>query len=101
MKCRTGSLTQAASAEQDYEEAAKFRDRIKALTLIQSSQDVNIEGMGDADVISLWQEDSAQLCGWSSSSVADRISATVPIFHAMPLMKRSKIFCVSGAVLRE
>ena len=54
---RFAEKMQAASAEQDYEEAAKFRDRIKALTLIQSSQDVNIEGMGDADVISLWQED--------------------------------------------
>lgn len=54
---RFAEKMQAASVEQDYEEAAKFRDRIKALTMIQSSQDVNIEGMGDADVISLWQED--------------------------------------------
>ncbi len=54
---RFAGKMQAASVGQDYEEAAKFRDRIKALTMIQSSQDVNIEGMGDADVISLWQED--------------------------------------------
>lgn len=48
---------QEASAKQDYEEAAKFRDRIKALTMIQSSQDVNVAGLGDADIVGLWQED--------------------------------------------
>ncbi|QQG37083.1 MAG: excinuclease ABC subunit UvrC [Micavibrio aeruginosavorus] len=47
---------QQASAVQNYEEAAKFRDRIRALTLIQSSQDVNVEGLGDADVVGLWRE---------------------------------------------
>ncbi len=48
---------QEASARQDYEEAAKYRDRIKALTMIQSSQDVNVSGLGDADIVALWQED--------------------------------------------
>lgn len=48
---------QEASAQQDYEEAAKYRDRIKALTMIQSSQDVNVAGLGDADIAALWQED--------------------------------------------
>lgn len=47
---------QDASAAQDYEEAAKYRDRIKALTMIQSSQDVNVSGLGDVDVIGLWRE---------------------------------------------
>lgn len=47
---------QQASDAQDYEEAAKFRDRIKALTTIQSSQDVNVSGLGDADIVGLWQE---------------------------------------------
>lgn len=48
---------QAASEAMDYEEAAKYRDRIKALTSVQVSQDVNIEGLGDADIIGLWQEE--------------------------------------------
>lgn len=48
---------QVASAAEDYEEAAKFRDRIKALTSIQVSQDVNVTGMGDADIVGLWQEE--------------------------------------------
>ena len=49
---------QEASAAQDYEEAAKFRDRIKALTSIQSSQDVNVSGLGDVDIVGLWQEEA-------------------------------------------
>lgn len=48
---------QALSDAQDYEEAAKYRDRIKALTQVQSSQDVNVSGLGDADIIGLWQEE--------------------------------------------
>lgn len=47
---------QEASAAQDYEEAAKYRDRIKALTMIQSSQDVNVSGLGDVDIIGLHQD---------------------------------------------
>ncbi len=49
---------QEASAAQDYEEAAKYRDRIKALTMIQSSQDVNVSGLGDVDVVGLWRENA-------------------------------------------
>jgi excinuclease ABC subunit C len=43
----------AASAAQDYEQAAEWRDRIKALTSIQSHQDINIDGIGDADVLAI------------------------------------------------
>ncbi len=44
---------QAASAAQDYERAAEYRDRIKALTAIQSRQDINLEGLGDMDAMAL------------------------------------------------
>jgi excinuclease ABC subunit C len=44
---------QAASADQDYERAAEYRDRIKALTAIQSRQDINLEGLGDMDAMAL------------------------------------------------
>lgn len=46
---------QAASAAENYEEAAEYRDRIKALTAIQSRQDINLEGVGDVDVMALAQ----------------------------------------------
>ncbi len=44
---------QAASEAMDYELAAEYRDRIKALTSIQARQDINIEGIGDADVMAI------------------------------------------------
>ncbi len=42
-----------ASLSMDYEAAADYRDRIRALTAIQARQDVDIEGVGDADVMAL------------------------------------------------
>jgi len=47
---------QAASDALDYELAAKLRDRIKVLTSIQSKQDINVAGIGDADIIAAVQE---------------------------------------------
>ncbi|MGZ9021269.1 MAG: excinuclease ABC subunit UvrC, partial [Rhodoplanes sp.] len=49
----------AASAALDFEEAARTRDRIRALTAVQSHQDINLEGIGDADVIAVEQSGSA------------------------------------------
>ncbi|MCW5700008.1 MAG: excinuclease ABC subunit UvrC [Rhodospirillales bacterium] len=39
-----------ASKDLAYEEAAEYRDRIRALTAVQSHQDINLVGIGDADV---------------------------------------------------
>lgn len=46
---------QAAAEARDYESAAVLRDRIRALTHIQSRQDINASGVEDADVIALTQ----------------------------------------------
>ena len=48
---------QAASEREDFEKAAEYRDRIKALAVIQSSQDINVENIGDVDVIALTQKE--------------------------------------------
>ena len=46
-----------ASAERhDFETAAIYRDRLRALAHIQTHQDVNVAGVDDADVIALHQE---------------------------------------------
>ena len=42
-----------AAGRQDYELAAVYRDRLRALTYIQGSQTVHAEGLGDADVFAL------------------------------------------------
>ena len=41
----------------EYEDAARWRDRIRALTALQGRQDINLEGvLGDADVLALHAE---------------------------------------------
>lgn len=46
----------AASDNLDFETAAKLRDRIRAIAAVTSQQDVNPDGVEDADVIALHQE---------------------------------------------
>ena len=50
-----------ASKELDYEKAAITRDKIKALTQIQSSQRINQTNLKEADVISIFKE-SGKTC---------------------------------------
>ena len=38
----------------EYETAAIFRDRIKALTQIQAHQDINVQSLGNADIIAVF-----------------------------------------------
>jgi excinuclease ABC subunit C len=49
------------SKKMDYEKAAITRDRIKALTQIQSSQNISSTNLNNADVISIFQE-AARSC---------------------------------------
>lgn len=46
---------QTASDDLDYERAAHFRDRIRALSSIQARQDINLSGIDSADVIAAHQ----------------------------------------------
>ena len=47
---------QKTSDALEFERAASLRDRIQALTVIQSHQDINPLGIGDADVVALARE---------------------------------------------
>ncbi|PJE36060.1 excinuclease ABC subunit C [Pseudooceanicola lipolyticus] len=51
----------AASEAMEFERAAAIRDRIRALTNVQSSQGINPKGVREADVIALHME-SGQAC---------------------------------------
>ncbi len=72
-----------ASAEMEFERAAALRDRIKALTNVQSVQGVNPQGVPEADVIGLHME-GGQACiqvffiranqNWGNSDFYPRIS---------------------------
>lgn len=57
IKKRLSKKMSAASDAMDYEQAAAFRDRISALTSIQAKQDINIEGLKNADVFALVQKE--------------------------------------------
>ncbi len=52
---------QAASDAMDFETAAMYRDRIRALTAVQARQDINVDDLGDCDVIALASE-GGQTC---------------------------------------
>jgi excinuclease ABC subunit C len=51
----------AASAELDFERAAIYRDRLSALAQITARQDINLEGIEDADIFAAAQ-DGGQTC---------------------------------------
>ena len=45
-----------ASEKLEYEKAAGLRDRLSALTQVQSHQNINARHVGNADIIAAWQE---------------------------------------------
>ena len=53
VQARLGKSMADAAESQDYELAAIYRDRIRALTYIQGSQTFHAEGLGDADIFAL------------------------------------------------
>ena len=77
---------EAASNELDYEKAAVLRDRIKALTQIQSSQNVNANNLSEADVIAAYKE-SGKSCVQIFFLDQNKIGVTSHFFQNMILMK--------------
>ena len=53
VQAKLGAAMEGASAAMDFERAAVFRDRLRALTYIQGTQAINADGVGDADIIAL------------------------------------------------
>ena len=52
---RLATRMEAASADLRYEEAAAYRDRIRALTQVQARQDINLPDLDDADIVAIHQ----------------------------------------------
>jgi excinuclease ABC subunit C len=61
VQARLGKLMAEAAERRDYELAAVYRDRLRALTYIQGSQTVHAEGLGDGDIFALACK-SGQMC---------------------------------------
>ena len=61
IQTRLASEMAAASEEMEFERAAALRDRIKALTQVQTTQGINPRGVSEADIIGLHMADG-QAC---------------------------------------
>ena len=61
IQTRLAAEMTAASEEMEFERAAALRDRIKALTQVQTTQGINPKGVSEADVIGLHMSDG-QAC---------------------------------------
>jgi excinuclease ABC subunit C len=61
VKLRMSAEMQQASDALNFESAARLRDRIQALAMIQSRQDINLDNVEEADIISAYQ-DSGHSC---------------------------------------
>ena len=61
VKDRMREAMQAAAEALEFERAARFRDRISALSAIQGTQGVNTQGVEEADVFAL-DEQAGQFC---------------------------------------
>ncbi len=61
VQARLGKSMAEAAEKQDYERAAVYRDRLRALTYVQGSQTVHAEGLGDGDIFALASH-SGQMC---------------------------------------
>ncbi|MEO6581004.1 MAG: excinuclease ABC subunit UvrC [Sphingomicrobium sp.] len=53
VQARLGTAMAEAAEKQDFELAAVYRDRLRALTYVQGSQTVHAEGLGDGDIFAL------------------------------------------------
>jgi excinuclease ABC subunit C len=61
VKDRLATEMEAASADLEFERAARYRDRIAALSAVQATQGVNTQGLEEADVFAL-DEQAGQFC---------------------------------------
>jgi len=61
VQARLSKLMAEAAEKQDFELAAIYRDRLRALTYVQGSQTVHAEGLGDADIFALACQ-AGQMC---------------------------------------
>ena len=61
VQARLGKAMAEAAEKRDYELAAVYRDRLRALTYVQGSQTVHAEGLGDGDIFAL-ASNAGQMC---------------------------------------
>src|SRR3546814_9623423 len=90
---------QSASDAMDFELAAVYRDRLKALTFIQGSQAINAEGLGDADIFAMASK-GGSICiqaffirggqNWGSEEHTSELQSLMRISYAVFCLKKKK-----------
>ena len=73
---------QAASEKMEFERAAALRDRIRAMTSVQTAQGINPRTVAEADIIALIHRAGPGLRAGVLSSAPTRIGATATITRA-------------------
>jgi excinuclease ABC subunit C len=86
IQARLATEMAAASEAMEFERAAALRDRIKALTQVQTAQGINPQGVAEADIVALHM-DSGQACvqvffiranqNWGNRDYYPRVGADV------------------------
>jgi excinuclease ABC subunit C len=61
VQARLGKQMAEAAEKRDFELAAVYRDRLRALTYVQGSQTIHAEGLGDGDIFALAGK-AGQMC---------------------------------------
>src|SRR3712207_73378 len=61
VKDRLAAEMEAASADLEFERAARYRDRLAALSAVQATQGINTQGLEEADIFAL-DEQAGQFC---------------------------------------
>jgi excinuclease ABC subunit C len=78
VKAQLATAMQSASEDLDFERAAVYRDRLSALSHVQSHQGINPQTVEEADVFAI-HHDAAWPASRCSSSAPGRTGATAPI----------------------
>ncbi|WP_299546726.1 excinuclease ABC subunit UvrC [uncultured Tateyamaria sp.] len=86
IQAKLADQMQQASEEMEFERAAALRDRIRAMTQVQSAQGINPRGVTEADIVALHM-DSGQACvqvffiranqNWGNRDFYPRVGADV------------------------
>ncbi len=79
---------QAAAEDMEFETAARYRDRLAALSAVTSSQDINTQGVEEADVFAI-DEQAGQFCveifffrnfqNWGNRAMFPRADRNLPV----------------------
>ncbi|MEX0312251.1 MAG: excinuclease ABC subunit UvrC [Tateyamaria sp.] len=86
IQAKLAGQMQAASEAMEFERAAALRDRIRAMTSVQSAQGINPRGVTEADIVALYME-NGQACvqvffiragqNWGNRDFYPRVGADV------------------------